>query len=145
MRLKKYTDYGLRVLIYTGSKPEGELSSIKEISETFNISTEHVRKVVHQLNKLELIKTARGRNGGMFLAKEPEDINIGRVVRMMENDFVLLECFDCNTNRCVITPSCELRHVVNRAIQAFFQVLDEFTLEDVLDNKEELQILMDIT
>ncbi|MCT2536974.1 Rrf2 family transcriptional regulator [Aquibacillus koreensis] len=144
MRLKKYTDYALRVLIFTAAKKDGEMASIKEIADTFFISSEHVRKVVHQLSKLELIKTVRGRNGGIILSKEPSDINIGQVVRWMENDFTMLECFDGDTNQCVITPSCKLKHVIGRALRSFFEVLDEYTLEDVLENKEELQLLMNI-
>ncbi|WP_186576838.1 Rrf2 family transcriptional regulator [Aquibacillus kalidii] len=145
MRLKKYTDFALRVLILTGSKEEGELASIKEISETFFISTEHIRKVVHQLSKLELIHTVRGRNGGIILAKGPSEINIGQVVRWMENDFSILECFNKDTNQCVITPSCKLKHVISKALAAFFQILDDYTLEDVLENKDELKELMSMT
>ena len=144
MKLKKYTDYALRVLILAGSKKNDELTTIKEIAETFHISTEHIRKIVHQLNKLELIQTARGRKGGIRLAKPPAEINIGLVVRQMEQDFVLLECFDKDINQCVITPSCTLKHVLNKALHAFFQVLEAYTLEDLIRNKEELQLLMNI-
>ncbi|RCW64594.1 RrF2 family transcriptional regulator [Saliterribacillus persicus] len=142
MRLKKYTDFALRVLIYAGSKENGEKTSIKEISETFFISTEHIRKVVHQLSKHNYIETVRGRNGGIVLSKAPESINIGEVVRVMENDFVMVECFDGDTNLCVITPSCSLKHVLNRALHSFFKVLDEYTLADLLTNQQELQFLL---
>ncbi|MFD2923831.1 Rrf2 family transcriptional regulator [Halobacillus naozhouensis] len=145
MRLKKYTDYALRVLIYTSSLPEGELARKKEISDVFHISENHLGKIIHQLNKLELIETIRGRSGGIKLAKEPRDINIGYVVRAMEDDFLLLECFDNDTNYCVITPACKLRHVLNDALRAFLEVVDNYTLYDLLSNKDELRELMDIT
>lgn len=144
MRLKKFTDYALRALIYTGSKGEGEMASIKEIADSFDISIEHIRKVVHQLNKLELITTVRGRNGGIMLAVPADQINVGNVVRIMENDFVLLECFDKDANQCVITPSCKLKHALNKALKAFFDVLNEYTLEDLLSNKDRLKQLMDL-
>ncbi len=144
MRLKKYTDYALRVLIYVNSKEEGELTSIKEISETFGISQNHLSKIVYQLGQLELLHTIRGRNGGIALSKSPEDINIGHVVRMMEDDFVMMECFDRDTNTCVITPSCKLKHVLNDALIAFLRVLDQYTLNDLTANKDELRDLMDI-
>ncbi|WP_226035316.1 RrF2 family transcriptional regulator [Aquibacillus saliphilus] len=144
MRLKKYTDYALRVLILTGSKQSDQQTSIKEIADSFSISTEHVRKVVFQLNKLGFIKTTRGRNGGIRLAQDPREINVGNVVRLMENDFVLLECFDKDTNHCIITPSCKLKHALNKALQAFLQVLDDYTLEDLLANKEELRSLINL-
>ncbi|KGX85656.1 Rrf2 family transcriptional regulator [Pontibacillus litoralis] len=144
MRLKKYTDYALRVLIYTGSVKGDKLASIKEISEVFHISTNHLSKIVYQLGKMELIETVRGRSGGIRLAKAPEDINIGTVVRQMEEDFLLMECFDRDTNQCVITPSCHLKHVLNEALSAFLAVLDQYTLQDILANHAELRVLMDL-
>ncbi|MFC7063073.1 RrF2 family transcriptional regulator [Halobacillus seohaensis] len=144
MRLKKYTDYALRVMIYTASKPEGELARKKEISEVFHISENHLGKIVHQLNKLGLLETIRGRSGGIKLAKNPADINIGYVVQAMEDDFHLLECFDRETNYCVITPACKLKHLLNDALSAFLEVLNQYTLQDLLANKDELRELMDI-
>ncbi|MGP4038952.1 RrF2 family transcriptional regulator [Gracilibacillus sp. D59] len=142
MRLKKYTDFALRVLIYTGTSEQKV--SIKEISDTFYISTEHIRKVVHQLSVKEYLDTTRGRNGGILLRKEPREINIGEVIRLMENDFYLVECFDGEHNHCVITPACKLRSVVGEAMHAFFEVLDQYTLADLIENKDELRSLMDI-
>ncbi|WP_085993768.1 Rrf2 family transcriptional regulator [Oceanobacillus senegalensis] len=142
MQLKKYTDYALRVLIFTGMKKDGELANIKEISNVFNISQHHLGKIVFQLNKLELIETIRGRNGGIRLRKQPEDINIGMVVRILESDLNLLECFDKGADHCVITPACTLKHVFNKALHAFFKVLEEFTLKDLIENEQELRELM---
>ncbi len=144
MNLKKYTDYSLRVLILTGMKSEQELATIKEISTVFHISQEHLRKVVHNLTKLELIESIRGRNGGIRLAKPAEEINVGQLVRILENDFVLLECFNKETNHCIISPACTLKHVLNKALMAFFQVLDEYTLKDLINNEQELRKLMGI-
>ncbi len=145
MRLKKYTDYALRVLIYTASKNEGELARKKEISEVFHISENHLGKIIHELNKLSLIETIRGRSGGIKLAKAPSEINVGYVVRAMEDDFHLLECFNCKTNYCVITPACKLRHVLHDALRAFLEVVDAYTLEDLLTNQDELRDLMGIS
>ncbi|MEW9675339.1 Rrf2 family transcriptional regulator [Lentibacillus sp. L22] len=142
MNLKKYTDYALRVLIFTGAKRDGELASIKEISETFAISQDHLRKIVVQLNNLGLLETVRGRYGGIRLAKDPEEINVGMVVRQLENDFVLLECFDKASNYCVISPACKLKHALHEALQAFFRVLDGYTIKDLLTNDAELRQLM---
>ncbi|WP_062515185.1 Rrf2 family transcriptional regulator [Halobacillus sp. KGW1] len=142
MRLKKYTDYALRVLIFTASKRNGELARKKEISEVFHISENHLAKIIHELNKMQLIETLRGRSGGIRLAREPKDINVGDVVRAMEDDFHLLECFDCATNYCVITPACKLKHALHEALRAFLAVLEEYTLEDLLTNKEELRDYM---
>ncbi|MCM3398046.1 Rrf2 family transcriptional regulator [Oceanobacillus profundus] len=142
MQLKKYTDYALRVLIYTGTKPNDELASIKEISEVFNISQHHLGKIVFELNKMGLLETIRGRNGGIRLAKPASEINVGLLVRSLESDFNLLECFDKGTNHCVITPACTLKHALNKALHAFFKVLDEYTVQDLISNEEELRALM---
>lgn len=144
MNLKKYTDYALRVLIYTGLNKEGELASIKEISEVFDISQHHLGKIVHELTKLDLIASTRGRYGGIQLAQPAEEINVGKVVRLLENDFVLLECFDKGTNHCVISPGCTLKHALNKALHAFFQVLDQYTIKDLVSNENELRELMGI-
>ncbi|MYL34408.1 Rrf2 family transcriptional regulator [Pontibacillus yanchengensis] len=144
MRLKKYTDYALRVMVYVGSTEEGGLSSIKEISNVFNISQNHLSKVVFQLGKLELVDTVRGRGGGIRLSKKPEDINIGYVVRKMEEDFILVDCFDGGSDQCVISPSCKLKHALNDALRAFLGVLDQYTLGDLLSNPNELRALMDM-
>lgn len=90
------------------------------------------------------IETIRGRYGGIRLAKKPEEINVGQIVRIMENDFTLLECFDKGTNHCVISPACKLKHVLNEALQAFHQVLDQYTLNDLIINEKELRHFMGI-
>lgn len=142
MQLKKYTDYALRVLIYAGTKSNQELVSIKEISETFSISQHHLGKIVFELNQKGLIETFRGRNGGIQLALAPEDINVGTIVRDLEQDFTLLECFDRETNHCILSPACKLKHALHEALEAFFSVLDQYTLEDLIVNEEELLALM---
>ncbi|MGJ9460264.1 Rrf2 family transcriptional regulator [Oceanobacillus sp. CF4.6] len=142
MQLKKYTDYALRILIYTGTKSNTELSSIKEISEVFNISQHHLGKIVFELNKMQLLETVRGRNGGIRLAKPAEEINVGLLVRSLESDFNLLECFDKETDHCVISPACTLKHTLNRALHAFFKVLEDYTIKDLIVNEQELRSLM---
>lgn len=144
MKLKKYTDYALRVLLFTGMKSDGELASIKEISEVFNISQHHLGKVVFDLSKLELIETVRGRYGGIRLAKPAEEINVGMVVRQLENDFALLDCFDQGVSHCVISPGCTLKHALTKALHAFFKVLEEYTIKDLINNENELKELMGI-
>ncbi len=144
MQLKKYTDYALRVLIYCASQEKGKLSSISDISETFNISEHHLRKIVFNLTKMELLESIRGRNGGIQLAKPPSEMNVGILVRQLENEFTLLECFDKDTNHCIISPACKLKHTLGKAMHAFFKVLEEYTIEDLVVNREELRAMMGI-
>lgn len=144
VQLKKYTDYALRVLIFTGMKSNTERASIKEISETFSISQHHLGKIVYELNRQGLIETFRGKNGGIQLAKSPSDINVGAIVRDLEQDFALLECFDKDTNHCILSPACKLKHALHQALEAFFQVLDQYTLADLIVNDDALRELMGI-
>ena len=142
MRLTMYTDFSLRVLMYIGAKEKSELSTILEISNAYGISKNHLMKVTYELGKLGLIETVRGRGGGIRLALLPEEINIGEVVRKTEDDFILVECFNCTTNRCVITPVCKLRNVLHQALNAYIAVLDQYTLQDLISNKEQLGAIL---
>lgn len=142
MRMTMYTDFSLRVLIYLGTKEKHELSTIQAISDAYGISKNHLMKVTYELGKLGYIETIRGRGGGIRLAMEPEAINIGQVVRKTEDDFHLVECFDCNSNSCVISPVCGLRGALNRALFAYLKVLDEYTLADFLHQKHLLANLL---
>lgn len=138
MRLTNYTDYSLRVLIYLSTIEKGKLSNIKEIAEAYSISKNHLMKVIYQLGKNDYIETVRGRNGGIRLSRDPAEINIGEVVRKTEEDFHIVECFDENHNHCVISPACGLKHVLNKALKAYLNVLDEVTLADISYNRSVL-------
>ncbi|MBB5325874.1 Rrf2 family nitric oxide-sensitive transcriptional repressor [Anoxybacillus tepidamans] len=139
MQLTNYTEYALRVLLFLGSLEPGEKTNIKEISRAFSISENHLSKIVYELGKQGFIETIRGRNGGIRLAKKPEDIQIGTVVRQTEDNLSLVECFAAHGNHCIITPVCGLKHVLHEALEAFLRVLDSYTLADLLANKNHLQ------
>jgi Rrf2 family nitric oxide-sensitive transcriptional repressor len=138
MRLTMYTDFSLRVLLFLGIKGTEKLSTVQEISDVYGISKNHLTKVTHELGKLGLIETIRGRGGGIRLNVDPKKINIGEVVRKTEDDFHLVECFNCATNKCIITPACKLKGVLHEALNAYFKVLDSYTLADFVENNEGL-------
>ncbi|MDQ6991449.1 MAG: Rrf2 family transcriptional regulator [Mariprofundaceae bacterium] len=131
MQLTLYTDYSLRVLLYLASHPDKRVT-INEIAEYFGISRNHLVKVVHNLGKLELIHTIRGKSGGLLLAVAPENINIADTVRYTEPHMNLLECFDDVTNTCPITSQCALKGVLFQARKGFMDVLENYTLADML-------------
>lgn len=139
MRVTRYTDYSLRVLMYVALKGE-ELSTIGEIAEAYNISKNHLMKVVNQLANKGYLQAVRGKNGGMRLNHAAEDINVGKLVRDTEQDLELVECFGKN-NECVITPACELKHVLASALEAFFSTLDNYTLADLLPQKYQKKMI----
>jgi Rrf2 family nitric oxide-sensitive transcriptional repressor len=139
MRLTIFTDYSLRVLLYLGTKRnEKQLTTIGEIATAYSISENHLMKVVHQLAKNGYIETTRGKGGGMRLARAPEQIRIGDVVRTMEEDLALVECLQTGNLRCPIIPVCTLQVLLERALQAFLAVLDGETLADLLKPQAEL-------
>jgi len=137
MRLTTFTDYSLRVLIYLAADP-GRRATIAEIAQSFDISENHLMKVVHMLGKNGVLLNVRGKGGGLELAKAPASINIGRLVRSTEGAPMPAECFDRTTNRCLITPICKLRGVLGEAVRAFYAVLDGYTLEDLVANRSAL-------
>lgn len=142
MRLTSYTDYSLRVLIYLSIHSGDSLATIQEIADHYNISKNHLMKVVYELGKEGYLENIRGRNGGLRLAKQPEEINIGKVIRDMEEDFHTVECFDPTKNACILSPACRLKGVLHEALVAYFNVLNRYTLADLVNNKENLQQLL---
>jgi Rrf2 family transcriptional regulator, nitric oxide-sensitive transcriptional repressor len=130
MRLTLYTDYSLRVLIYLANR-EDETVTITELADFYKISRNHLVKVVHNLGLNGFILTTRGRHGGIKLARNAKEIQIGEVVRSTEPDFDLLECFNPATDQCVITRSCSLKSVLFSAQSGFLGVLDQYTLADI--------------
>ncbi|MBV8535201.1 MAG: Rrf2 family transcriptional regulator [Alphaproteobacteria bacterium] len=144
MRLTQFTDYSLRVLIYLGLNDEGPLCTIRDIARQYGISENHLMKVVHGLSQLGYVDAVRGRGGGLRLARPPEEITVGAVVREIEKDPVLVECFDPQRNECCITEACALRHALFEAQRAFFAVLDRYRLSDLLRPKTKLMRLLQI-
>lgn len=133
MRLTSYTDYALRVLLYAGAAER--TVTIAQISTAFDISKEHLRKVVHALAQHGYISTTQGRNGGITLARAPETINIRDVVEKFETG-LLVECFDPATNTCAIDGMCGLKHVLKRAQNSFMETLGNYHLSDFLKNQK---------
>lgn len=131
MRLTTYTDYTLRTLMYLGVH-QGQSVTIRDIADAYDISKNHLMKVVHQLGLAGLVETVRGRNGGLKLKKAPEEINLGAVIRATEPDFFMAECFDDVRNHCVLSPACGLQGVLRSATSAYLAVLDNNTLAGLL-------------
>ena len=141
MQLTTYTDYALRVLIYLAMH-EDRLVTIAEMASTYDISKNHLMKIVHQLGQHGFIETARGRSGGLRLGQAPERVALGEVVRRMEPHFNLVECFDPSTNRCPILKACGLSHALVEARDAFLPVLDRYTLADLIPDQHALVQLL---
>ncbi|KYP81397.1 Rrf2 family transcriptional regulator [Ferroacidibacillus organovorans] len=134
MNLTLFTDYSLRTLIYLGSLEGQQKASVEQIAKAYGISHHHLVRVGQRLAKLGLIKTLRGRNGGIELAKEPADISIGWLVRELEDNMNLVDCFS-GEQMCAIQGACGLQGMLAAALHAYLQVLDRYTLADVIRNR----------
>lgn len=136
MRLTRYTDYSLRVLIHLAINDD-RLCSIGEISHTYDVSHNHLMKVVNALARDGFVETIRGRTGGMRLARPADRITVGEVVRRTEEGFELAEC-----SGCALSPACGLTGVLAKAMQAMMAVFDSHTISDLLTDREAMRRLM---
>jgi len=141
VKLTRHTDYALRVLMQV-ALAEGGLVRITDIAESYAISRNHLTKIVHQLGAGGYLQTVQGRHGGIRLARAPESIVIGEVVRDFEEGLELVECFDANRCACRIAPACVLKTRLSEALDAFLAVLDRTTLADLLTPRRRLRTLL---
>jgi len=131
MQLTLFTDYALRVLIFTANKKTDELTTMREISSFYGISPDHLRKVIHKLAQAGYINSYRGKNGGIKLAHESGEILVGEVIREMEGDSELV---DCEGRRCLFVGGCSLRDTFGKGLQAFYHEMNQYTLSDIADD-----------
>jgi Rrf2 family nitric oxide-sensitive transcriptional repressor len=130
MRLTAMTDYALRLLMYVAQRPD-RLCTIAEIAQAHGISKAHLMKVTHQLALRGWIETVRGKGGGMRLARAPARIRLGAVMRDIEPDFDIVECFAAG-DACNLSGHCRLAGALGGALRSFLAHLDGFTLADLL-------------
>ena len=143
MRMTVYTDYSLRLLMYLAVKGE-KLSTVGEVATAYGIAKNHLTKVAHQLGLAGYVETVRGKGGGLRLAKAAEEVLLGEVVRHTEPDMALVPCFEVTHAPCPIVPACGLRGALFEARQAFLDVLDRYTLADLVGRRTELRKLLAI-
>jgi Rrf2 family nitric oxide-sensitive transcriptional repressor len=142
MRLTRFSDYSLRVLLYLALEQDKRVT-IRRISDAYGISRNHLMKVVSLLTRMDYLKAQRGPGGGIMLARAPAQINLAEVIRDTEEDLDMVECFRVD-GRCIISPACRLQHVIAEALDAFMETLAEYTLEDLLQPADELASLLGI-
>jgi len=141
MYLTRSADYTLRLLIHLAVQGE-RTSTIQEIAEHYGISRNHLMKVANRAVQAGYVEGVRGRSGGLKLAKPPDRIGLGEVLRATGEDFELVECFDAKSNHCVITRGCGLRVVLHDALEAYFEVLDRYSLADIVTHRKLLVQLL---
>ncbi|SOD92278.1 Rrf2 family transcriptional regulator [Caenispirillum bisanense] len=153
MRLTQHTDYALRLLITLALTARraardggaaADTITIREVAERYGISRNHLMKVANDLTRAGVVEGLRGRGGGLRLAVPAAEINIGVLVRALEDGRDLVECFRPETNTCRIAPACRLKGVLRQAQEAFLAVLDGYTLADVVDRPDDLDALLQL-
>ena len=128
MQLTLFTDYALRVLLYVGNA-QPRIVTIGEIAHFYDISHEHLRKVVHHLGQNRMVTTSRGKDGGLVLARPPQQIKIAQVVQEMEGDLTIV---DGTGRECILVGHCSWKSALMQAQRAFLQTLQQHTLADLL-------------
>ena len=139
MKLTRQTDYALRILMYAALQPQNYLLSIQEVTDVYGMSRNHVMKIVQKLGKEGYLNTIRGKGGGFCIGKKPEEINLKELVVLMEMTITPVEC---ERPICRIFPSCRLKDVLADAMSAFMQVLSNYTLADLVSNRQALSELL---
>jgi Rrf2 family nitric oxide-sensitive transcriptional repressor len=132
MRLKMETDYAMRTLMILAQN-NNRVVRIADVATRLQISKNHLVKVVHRLARYKFLDTKRGHEGGIRLGRDAGDINIGKVIRLMEQDTSLVACFGGKTGNCNLEPDCRLKQVFARAQEQFFATLDGFTLDALIE------------
>ncbi|UXX83093.1 RrF2 family transcriptional regulator [Roseovarius pelagicus] len=134
MRLTSFTDYGLRMLMRMGGTPD-RIFSTAELAKEFGLSRHHLTKIMQKLAKVGIVETRRGGGGGAKLARQPKDISLGEVVRVLEEGQALVECFQADGGNCTISGHCRLESRLRIAEAAFLANLDRSTLADIALNE----------
>jgi Rrf2 family nitric oxide-sensitive transcriptional repressor len=141
MKLTTFSDYTLRVLMFLALNRE-RLATIPEIAAAYEISENHLMKVVHQLARSGVIESVRGKGGGIRLAREPENIRLGQIVRVSEGGAPIVECLSGDERACRIAPACRLAGILVRGFEALYAALDAYTLADLVQSPRGLKALL---
>jgi Rrf2 family transcriptional regulator, iron-responsive regulator len=139
MRLTRQTNYAVRILMFCATNPG--LSRISQIAEFYAISEPFLFKILQALTKSGFIETVRGRSGGIRLKHPAEEMRLGDVIRRVEDNFDLVECFEAGETQCPLITSCGMSEALKEALDAFFAVLDRYSIADLTDKQRNIGIL----
>lgn len=144
MRMTQHTDYALRMLIFLAGRPDHSCT-VSDVADAYRLSRNHLLKVALRLRRLGVISTTRGRSGGIRLARQPHEINLGELVRGTEEDFSLVECMQDGGGLCAISPVCRMKGIFGEALEAYLAVLARYTLADATDRRLGLHALLGLS
>ena len=143
MRLTRQTNYAIRILMYCAANP-GRLSQVPEIASSYGLSEPFLFKILKPIIRHKFVESVRGRNGGIRLAKPASEITLANVVQITEDSFAMAECFEAEGSDCPLIDHCALNRALAEALSAFFDVLDNYTVEDLVKQRSSIQQLLGI-
>ena len=143
MRLTRQTNYAIRILMYCAAN-EGRLSRVPEIAAAYSVSELFLFKILQPLVENRFVETVRGRNGGVRLGKPAADITLFDVVRATEENFIMAECFESDATDCPLIDSCALNEALRKALGAFFDVLESYSIDDLVRARPAMRDLLGI-
>lgn len=143
MRLTIRTNLAMRTLMFCAVNP-GRTVRKSEIADLCNASENHLGVVVNMLGQAGYVATARGRHGGIRLARPAPEISVGEVFRLFESCVPFAECFAAADNHCPLSACCRLRLALADAVEAFYAALDRVTLADLVDGNDPLSALLSL-
>lgn len=139
MQLNRFTDLGLRVLMYLTQPARATPFTISEIAHDLMVSQNHLVKVVHFMSRQGWIKTTRGKGGGIVLAHPASAYRVGQAIKTLESysqnqsqNNAPIKLVDCNSPPCILRTSCTLQTTLHHALNGFFGYLDQYTLADMI-------------
>ena len=138
MQITKFTDLGLRVLMYLSQEVNGSVVTIHEISQQFNVPRNHLIKVVTRLNKLNWISTTRGRTGGLKLGANASELKLGNILKELESKTTLI---NCDAPPCALNGRCNLKAILYHGLNKFYEEMNNYTLQDIVDKKTQLAVI----
>ena len=132
MKLNNYTEYAFRVLIYLLMN-KSERVKVRDIADYFTISTHHLNKVVQKLSKHELVKTMRGKHGGIMITEKGELLHVDELIKLLEPREEVAQCLGSkNLVPCALAESCKLRGIFSGAKQDFYSHLRQYQIKDLV-------------
>ncbi|MEJ2118245.1 MAG: Rrf2 family transcriptional regulator [Alphaproteobacteria bacterium] len=143
MLLTLHSNHAIRLLMYCALRPNVVLRTV-DIARANRVSEHHLTKIAQSLASFGIVETVRGRSGGITLARPPEEIKIGQVIRITEDNLEIAECFNLKTNTCPLAPACRFNKILHQALAAFLSVLDGYTLADLVASGSQLRPLLGI-
>jgi Rrf2 family protein len=132
MKLSTRSRYGARILVDLARHNNQGPVQIGEISKRQDISVKYLEQLIRPLKQASMVNSVRGPKGGHMLAKKPEEITLGQIVRLFEGQTELVECIS-NPESCNMSADCQVRLAWKEATRVLYEKLDSTTIADLLD------------